>query len=155
MFNLFKNNNDLFSPVDGRAIKLTDVSDEAFSSLMLGDGMAFELSGDVICAPCAGELIFIASSKHAFGIRMANGLEVMVHIGLDTVNYNGTGFIQLAKYKQVKVGDPIIKVDREFFKKENVNLTTMLVLTNYKEYKYELLNVDLVIKGKNKIIRIK
>ena len=86
---------NIYAPADGRLIALEDVPDQVFASKVLGDGAAIEVTGAEICAPCDGRLVMLADTKHAFGISADNGVEVLIHIGLDTVEFNGTGFTAL------------------------------------------------------------
>ncbi len=119
----------IYSPVDGRAIPLERVNDLVFSKKLLGDGIAFILEGDTIYAPCSGEIVMIAETKHAFGIKSNNGTEIILHIGLDTVNLNGEGMTLLVK-KNTKVDKniPILKIDRNFMNENNVDLTIILII---------------------------
>ncbi|OOM82267.1 PTS system glucoside-specific EIICBA component [Clostridium puniceum] len=131
----------LYSPVSGKCIDLEYVRDKIFSSKMMGNGIAFSFSEDTVCAPCNGKLTMIANTLHAFGIKAENGAEILVHIGLDTVNLNGNGFTKLAKEgDQVKKGDPIIKIDRKVMQKSDIDLTTPMIITNGSEYKFNIKN---------------
>lgn len=127
---------------DGKMIDLSAVKDEVFSSKALGDGIAFELKGNVIAAPCSGVLGVLAETGHAFGITRADGVEVLVHVGINTVEMNGTGFTNLAKAgDRVKAGQPLIKVDMDLLKGKGYDMTTMVIVTDtngktveFKEY---------------------
>ena len=90
-----------------------------------------EPTGDVVVAPADGELTLVFNTKHAFAITLENGVELLVHIGIETVSLNGEGFEQLAEQgTKVKAGDPIIKIDREFIKSKGLPLTTPVLITN-------------------------
>ncbi len=142
MLNFLKKNIDLYAPVVGKAVKLEDVPDKMFAEKLLGDGIAFVFDTDVIYAPCDGEIIMIAATKHALGIRAANHAEIMIHIGLETVNFNGEGFTPLVKDgDKVKRGQGLIKIDRAFFEEHNANLITPMVVTT-KEYDLKLQEVS-------------
>ena len=130
MFEFLKKKKEVAAPVDGICIPMGEVKDSVFSSKMLGDGFAVIPSGDVIVAPVAGEIVMIPESKHAFGIAAPSGMEVLVHIGLDTVNLNGDGFSLLAKQgAKVRAGTPVIQVDRRRLTEQGYDLTTMLIFT--------------------------
>lgn len=121
----------IFAPVDGRCIPLSEVNDEVFSSLMMGDGVAFRFEGDQVCAPYDGKICMISETRHAFGMVNDDGVEILIHIGLDTVNLKGEGFKVLAEENQaVKKGTPVIELDRGFFNDKGIDLTTPMIVTN-------------------------
>lgn len=121
---------ELYSPVIGRSIRLDEVKDKVFSSKMMGDGLAFKLEKNIIYSPCDARVKLIPSSKHAIGLE-ANGLDILIHIGLDTVNLNGEGFKQLVSVGDaIKQGDPLLKIDLEFMKQKNIDLTTPMIITS-------------------------
>lgn len=116
---------------DGRMIPMEEVKDETFSAKILGDGVAFEPANTIIAAPCTGVLGVLADTGHAFGITRPDGVEFLVHIGINTVEMNGEGFTILAKAGDtVKAGQPVIQVDLEFLRKRGYDLTTMLIITD-------------------------
>lgn len=117
------------SIVTGRSIDLSDVDDEMFSSRALGDGIAVIPSSDDIVSPCEGRVAMVAETKHAIAIENNEGIQVLIHIGLDTVNLNGKGFEVFCKTgDKVECGTLLAKVDREFLKKENISDVTMMIL---------------------------
>ncbi|WP_294393396.1 PTS glucose transporter subunit IIA [uncultured Clostridium sp.] len=121
----------LVAPVDGKSLPLSETPDPVFAQKMAGDGLAMEPTGDVIVAPADGELTLVFNTKHAFAITLDNGVELLVHIGIETVSLNGEGFEQLVEQgTRVKAGDPIIKIDREFIKSKGLPLTTPVLITN-------------------------
>ncbi len=134
MFGFFKKKDTPFrvaAYVDGKCIAITDVLDDVFSKKMMGDGFAIIPENDVIVSPIDGEIVTIFPTKHAIGLQSANGVEIILHIGIDTVNLNGEGFQVLVKDKaKVKIGQPIVKIDKDFIKEKGYDLTTMLVFTN-------------------------
>lgn len=142
MFGLFKKkkaDHNIYAPVNGTTMALENVKDEVFSSKMLGDGIAFIPEGNTVCIPCHGTITTIADTKHAFGIVMENGMEVLVHVGLDTVNLNGEGFEALKSVNdKVAPGDEILKIDLDVMKEHDIDLTTMLILSNDNGCKYEI-----------------
>ncbi|NLK95113.1 MAG: PTS glucose transporter subunit IIA [Clostridiales bacterium] len=140
MFGLFKKkNNDetndknlsLLSAVDGKLIPLSEVPDPVFAEKMAGDGVAVDPTGDTIVAPADGTLSLIFKTKHAFAMTLDNGIELLVHIGIDTVSLNGEGFEQLTEEGSVvKAGTPIIKIDRQIIKDKGLSLITPILITN-------------------------
>lgn len=121
----------LVAPVNGKSIPLSETPDPVFAQKMAGDGLAIEPTGNVIVAPADGELTLVFKTKHAFAMTLENGVELLVHIGIETVSLNGEGFEQLTQQgTKVKAGDPIIKIDREFIKSKELPLTTAVLITN-------------------------
>jgi sugar PTS system EIIA component len=103
---------NVLAPIDGIAIDLTTVPDEVFAQKMAGDGVAIDPTGSIAVAPISGELVKLFPGGHAFGIS-AGDVELIVHIGLDTIELNGTGFENIASEGQhVEAGEPIVRFDR-------------------------------------------
>lgn len=123
--------NFLVAAATGTAIPLSEVPDQVFAQKLAGDGMAIMVEGDTVVAPADGELSLVFKTKHAFAMTLENGLEILVHIGVDTVSLNGEGFEQLAEQgTKVKAGTPIIKIDREFILSKGLSLATPILITN-------------------------
>jgi sugar PTS system EIIA component len=103
----------VLAPLDGTVIDLENVPDEVFAQKMAGDGVAIDPSGEVAVSPVAGDLVKLFPGGHAFGISMNDGVELIVHIGLDTIELKGEGFENIATEGQVvKAGTPIVRFDR-------------------------------------------
>ncbi len=137
MFKLFKDKNMIYSPVRGNCISLTDVGDGVFSNKILGDGVAFRFDGDFVNSPCFGKVIMIAPTKHAVGIQMDNGAEILIHVGLDTVELGGKGLKVLVRNgESLRPGDQLVEIDRTIMTENNIDLTTMLIITNTNEYDF-------------------
>ena len=119
------------SPVNGKTLSLSEVPDPVFAQKMAGEGLAIMPEDDVIVAPADGEISLVFNTKHAFAMKLDNGIEILVHIGLETVTLNGEGFEQLAEAgNKVTAGTPIIKVDREFIKSKGLPLIIPVLITN-------------------------
>src|SRR5436309_3402920 len=104
---------DVLAPLDGTVVDLENVPDEVFAQKMAGDGVAIDPSGQVAVSPVTGDLAKLFPGGHAFGISMNDGVELIVHIGLDTIELKGKGFENIATEGQVvKVGTPIVRFDR-------------------------------------------
>ena len=146
---------ELTAMTDGRCIPLEEVNDPVFSGKALGDGIAIVPEDCVIAAPCDGTVSMLAETLHAFGMTRDDGLELMVHIGIDTVALKGEGFEALVSQgDQVKKGEPLIRFDAAFMEKKGIDMTTMLILLNPGQYQFKTLaggqqvkkNVDTVIE---------
>jgi glucose-specific phosphotransferase system IIA component len=147
MFNFFKKkqnlDNVLISPVNGKCIDLSEVPDKVFSEKMMGDGVAFIPSGDIVCSPCDGTVIMIANTSHAIGIQSNDGVEILLHVGLNTVELNGEGLEVLVKKDQkVKVGTQLLRIDRSLMQEKSVNLTTPMIITNSDDYNLVFENIN-------------
>lgn len=127
-----KKSADLFIllPLSGKIVNIEEVPDPIFSGKMMGDGAAVIPKDGKIVAPVDGELTMIAPTKHAYGFKADNGVEVLVHVGLETVGLNGAPFTVHAKEGQaVKKGDLIAEVDLDFLKEKDINPITPIVIT--------------------------
>jgi PTS system glucose-specific IIA component len=103
----------ILAPLDGTVLTLEHVPDEVFAHKMVGDGLAIDPSGQVALAPLSGHLVRLFRGGHAFGIAAQGGVELLVHLGLDTVELDGTGFEKLAiEGQMVQAGTPIVRFDR-------------------------------------------
>jgi glucose-specific phosphotransferase system IIA component len=131
MFGLFKRKKrKVLSPVDGQVVDITEVPDEVFSKKMVGDGVAVRPVGDTFCAPISGVVSKIFSTNHAFSIKSDKDLEVMVHIGLETVTLEGRGFERLVEEgTQVEAGMPIIKVDSTYILEHAKDTITPVIIS--------------------------
>lgn len=114
--------------VSGKSIDITQVEDPTFAEKMLGDGIAVLPSADLFVSPCEGVVQMIMDSKHAIALEDTNGVQILIHIGLDTVTLAGEGFELYCKVgDKVNVGTPLVKVDRELLKSKGISDVTMMV----------------------------
>lgn len=128
----------VFAPGEGKILSLSEVPDPVFSEKKMGDGMAFEPTSSIIRAPMDGKITLISPTKHAFGMENDKGVELLVHIGIDTVNLDGEGFKVLHDANtHVKQGTPIIEVDLDFIKSQEISIVTPIVIVNQKEISFD------------------
>lgn len=126
---------EVFSPVAGKIIDLEEVDDEIFSKKIMGEGFAVLPEEGIFRAPVEGEISLLHDCHHAYGITTKSGVEVLTHIGIDTVKCEGNGFKPLVHVgSKVEIGDPIIEADMEAFKKEGRNLVTSVIVGNVDDY---------------------
>lgn len=134
MFSIFKKaipSNAVTAVATGRLIPLEKVKDEVFAKKMLGEGVAIIPEGEVIAAPCSGQLMMIYPTLHAFGIRNDDGLEILVHIGIDTVKLKGKGFkCYVNEGDRVQVGDKIIRFDSYLMNQKGYDMSVMILFPN-------------------------
>ena len=123
------------SPVRGKIIPLSEVSDETFSSEMLGTTVAVEPEDGRVVSPCDGEVINVFDTGHAVCIATKSGGELLIHIGVDTVKLGGKGFTKkVSDGQQVRAGDVLIEADLDTIRAEGYPAATMVILTNADEY---------------------
>ena len=118
--------------LDGEVIALKDVGDGVFSEGMVGDGLAIRPTSETVCAPISGKIsVLMDESKHAVGMTLSNGVEILIHVGLDTVAMKGEGFEYLVKVgDEVQIGTPLLKFSRDAIKKAGHPDTAIFVVTN-------------------------
>jgi PTS system glucose-specific IIA component len=132
MFGVFsKKKEKIYPPCLGRVIALSDVPDAVFSQKMVGDGVAIMPESNVICSPCEGRIVQIFPTGHAIGIETVLGFELLIHIGIDTVELKGEGFKRIASVGDcVKVGDPLVEVDLAYVESCGKSICTPIIITN-------------------------
>lgn len=139
MFNFLKKpvvqaDNHLYAPVTGQVRPITDSSDAMFSQKMMGDGFVVFPTSEKIVSPVAGKVTMIADTKHAIGLKMANDVEVLIHLGIDTVNLQGKPFNLVAKVGDVlNPGDKIGSMDLKQIDEAKLASEIMVALTNSDE----------------------
>lgn len=138
----------LNSPLQGWCAALDEVPDAVFAQRMLGEGVAIDPTNDRLHAPCAGEVVSIAAGKHAIALRSQTGAEILMHVGIDTVNLAGRGFEPLVEVGQaVQAGQALLRFDLEALAAHAKSLITPLVITNGDEF--EILSCEL-----NRVVQV-
>lgn len=121
---------EMLLPMDGRVLPLTEVNDYLFNKKIMGEGIAIEPYGNNIYSPVDGEITLVYDAKHAIAIRTDEGLQILLHIGIDSVKLEGRGFATYVKAgDRVKKGDKILFFDKEYLEKK-VSSVTPIVITN-------------------------
>lgn len=122
---------ELVAVADGKILPISEVPDPVFAEKMMGEGFAIDPTSDVIVSPISGTLVQVADTLHAYGIQSDLGVEVLVHVGLDTVNLQGKGFEAKVKIGDaVKKGDPLVKIDREYLIANAPSIVIPVIVTN-------------------------
>lgn len=122
------------APMNGEVVALEDVPDPVFSQKMMGDGIAVTPTDGKVCAPADAKVMHVFPSKHAIGLLLADGTEVLIHIGLETVGLKGEGFtLHVDKDQDVKQGELLIEFDLDYVKEHAVSLVTPIIITNGEE----------------------
>src|SRR4051812_18556459 len=121
----------LLSPLSGQVWPLERVPDPVFAQKMVGDGLSIDPTDAVLLAPCDGEVVALHAAGHAVTVRAAEGLEILTHVGIDTVNLKGEGFRPRVKVgDRVRAGDALIEFDLDFVATRAKSLLTEVVVTN-------------------------
>lgn len=121
----------VLAPLTGKVIAVSEIDDPIFSAKIVGDGVAIIPETGGLYAPVSGVVTFIAEQKHSFGITTDDGVEVLVHIGVDTLKLNGEGFQpQVSKGERVNAGDLICRFNLEFIKSKGFDPTTPVLITS-------------------------
>jgi len=121
----------LHAPATGTLMPISDVADETFAQKLLGDGFAVEPTNNEVVAPVSGEVTSIFPTKHALGLKTASGLEILLHMGINTVEMNGTPFdLHVETGDQIAAGSAVATVDLDAIKAAGKATTMMVVITN-------------------------
>lgn len=128
-------NETIQTPIVGDVVALADVNDPVFSSGAMGQGIAVKPSQDVVYAPADAEVTIVFPTGHAYGLRTANGAEILIHVGIDTVSMNGEGFNhKVAQGDKVKAGDVLGTFDSAKIAAAGLDNTTMVIVTNTADF---------------------
>lgn len=145
---------EVYAPVDGQIVSLDTVTDEVFSTKMVGDGVAILPISSSFKAPIDGVISKIFPTNHAYSIKSTKALEIMVHIGLDTVSLDGKGFTRIASEgDSVKVGDVIIEADLAYISSCDKDTTTPIIILENSDTK-EIDKNFTVVKAGDKIMEV-
>lgn len=144
-----------YAPVKGEAKVMTETPDPTFAQKMMGDGIVIFPTEGKVYAPCDCSVQFVFGTKHAIGLKSKEGIEILIHVGIDTVKLNGEGFNVVVKDgDEVKKGDLLMEFDLDFISNNASSIATPIVFTNLENHQLELLklgNVD----NQDEVIRIK
>ena len=127
---------EIVAPVNGKLISLKDVPDPTFSEEMVGKGVAIIPEGNEIYSPADGKITTVFITGHAVGITTKEGIDLLIHIGMDTVNLKGEGFeVKVKDGKQVKPGDLLLVADLDKLKEKGYRLETPIIICNPDQFK--------------------
>ena len=147
---------EIKSPISGKVIELEKVNDPVFSSGAMGKGVAIEPIDNKVYAPFDGVIEFIADTKHAIGLLSDDGVEVLIHVGMDTVKMAGKGFdVKTKANSRVKAGDLLLEFDKSTIEKEGYSLITPVVITNADNYEDKQLCINEEVENGKSIINLK
>lgn len=149
-----KETHTVYAPVSGKVIDRTDIPDETFASGAMGDGAGIEPTEGVVTAPFDGEVVSVMDTGHAVGLVSEDGMELLIHVGVDTVKMNGEGFHMLAKEGQkVKTGEKLLEFDIDKIRKAGFSPVTAVLVTNSDDYK-EVKILSRSVKATEKVLKV-
>ena len=159
LFDIFKKKEKtivtIYSPMNGKVIELKEVPDEAFAQKMVGDGCAIEPDKGVICSPIDGQLMNIFPTSHAIIFETIDGLEMIVHFGIDTVKLEGKGFQKLREPGSIKIGDEIVKYNLDEIKDGVPSTRSPIIINNMEKVeKIEVLSLGKIVKIGEPIMKV-
>ena len=159
LFDIFKKKEKtivtIYSPINGKVIELKEVPDEAFAQKMVGDGCAIEPDKGSICSPIDGQLMNIFPTNHAIIFETIDGLEMIVHFGIDTVKLDGKGFQKLREPGPIKIGDEIVKYDLDDIKDGVPSTRSPIIINNMEKVeKIEILSLGKIVKIGEPIMKV-
>lgn len=161
-FNLFKKKKEteeleIFAPLNGKIVALEDVPDPVFSQKMMGEGIAIMPTDGKVYAPVDSKVIHVIHSKHAIGLLAKDGSEILIHVGLETVNLKGEGFtLHVEQDQEVKKGDLLIEFDLAYVKEHADSTITPIVITNSQgsDKEFVLTNEEKAVQSETVLITI-
>ncbi|MGX0195172.1 PTS sugar transporter subunit IIA [Staphylococcus haemolyticus] len=147
---------EIYAPLTGEYINIEDIPDPVFAQKMMGEGFGINPTEGEVVSPIEGKVDNVFPTKHAIGLKADNGLEILVHIGLDTVQLDGQGFeILVSSGDTVQVGDPLLKFDLEYISNNAKDVISPIIITNSDQTESIHVNdVKAVIKGETKVVDV-
>ena len=128
--NLFKKKRELLAVGNGKSIPQSEIPDEAFAGGMLGQGFGIEPTDGLIRSPADGKIQSIADARHAYTLLTKDGLDVLIHVGIDTVTLGGKAFVPLVRVGDtVRAGQPLVRSDLDLIRKQGLSTTVAVLVT--------------------------
>lgn len=158
MFNIFKKKNEVVinACIDGQLRDIKQVDDAMFAQELIGKGVAIIPTNSTVVSPVSGTILMLFPTHHALGIQLENGLELLIHIGIDTVKLKGEGFKSLIHEGQnVKVGEPLVEIDFDLVREKGYKTDTLMVVTSPKEsYTIEYSEFNKMVKSSDEAFKL-
>ncbi|WP_049396995.1 PTS sugar transporter subunit IIA [Staphylococcus epidermidis] len=146
----------IYAPLTGEYVKIEDIPDPVFAQKMMGEGFGINPTEGEVVSPIEGKVDNVFPTKHAVGLKAENGLELLVHIGLDTVQLDGKGFEVLVESgDDIKIGDPLIRFDLEYINNNAKSIISPIIITNSDQTEsIHIEDVQAVVKGQTQVIDV-
>lgn len=157
MFEILKKKSaiSILTPMTGEVVNIDEVPDQVFAQKMVGDGVAIIPTSGEVVAPCNGKIIQTFPTNHALGIETDEGLKILIHIGLETVELSGEGFESFVKVgDNIKIGDKLLEVDLDFVRKSGNVIISPIIITNLDIVENMEVELGQVTKGEDEIMNI-
>ncbi|MCD8915133.1 PTS glucose transporter subunit IIA [Staphylococcus simulans] len=147
---------EIYAPISGEYVNIEDIPDPVFAQKMMGDGFGINPSEGVVVSPINGKVDNVFPTSHALGLKADNGLELLIHIGLDTVQLNGEGFKVLVESGDtVSVGDPLVEFDLDYISQNAKSVISPIIITNTDQAeKIDIHAQDQLVKNETKVIDV-
>ncbi|QLK86180.1 PTS glucose transporter subunit IIA [Staphylococcus sp. 17KM0847] len=147
---------EIFAPMTGEFVKLEDIPDPVFAQKMMGDGFGIKPSEGKVVSPISGVIDNVFPTKHAIGLKADNGLEILVHIGLDTVQLNGEGFETLVSSgDRVEVGDDLVTFDLDYIHQNAKSTISPVIITNINHVEsHQIHDATELVRGTTQVIDV-
>lgn len=147
---------EIVAPLSGKAVPLEQVPDEAFAQKFMGDGIAIEPSDGLLVAPFDGTIAHLIDTHHAVIVEHESGLQMLLHIGINTVSLKGQGFeVKIANGDKVKAGQPLIQCDLEAVKAAGYSVVTPVVIANQEAVESFQLGEHELTRGQSLLMKVK
>ncbi|TDM04228.1 PTS sugar transporter subunit IIA [Macrococcus carouselicus] len=149
-------NVNIVAPITGRYVAIESIPDPVFAQKMMGDGFGIEPSEGLVVSPVDGEVINVFPTKHAIGLKTANNLEILIHVGLETVAMNAEGFTTKVNVgDKVSVGDELLEFDIELIKEKASSIISPIIITNGEAVEsFEIIAQDAVQRGQTIVAEV-
>lgn len=145
----------IYSPMLGQKLDIKECIDKVFSTEIVGKGCLIVPSLGKVYSPCDGKISLLADSLHAIGISSKSGAEILIHIGIDTVELKGEGFISHVEiYDEVKKGDLLMDFDIEKIKEAGKSIQSPIIITNTDEFDVKVLESDLEVSNTDPVLEV-
>ncbi|TDW16451.1 PTS system glucose-specific IIA component [Breznakia blatticola] len=155
---LFKRSqkNEIYAPVDGIYVKQELINDPTYATTIMGVGCGVRPANNIVKSPVDGEIMMVFPTGHAVGLKRKDGVEILIHIGIDTVNLQGKGFTTLVKQgDKVNVGAELVRFDQEIIKQNDLDPTVIVIFTNTNGHEITLHNESESITTRDVIADVK
>lgn len=147
---------EIKAPITGKYVAIENIPDPVFAQKMMGEGFGIEPTEGIVVAPIDGEIVNVFPTKHAIGIKANNGLEVLIHVGLETVAMNGEGFdTKVNTGDKVKVGDTLLEFDIPTIQDKAASIISPVIITNSDIISSQTtINQDNLVRGETTVFTV-